>query len=100
MNLIEFGHRAYACALRRGKVNGTLCGEDLKAETIKGLQEEVQEVIDASYKEESPHVKGISCVAEELTDVMIVCCTELFRRGYNIEELLQSKMKFNETRED
>lgn len=98
MDLVKFGKRAYKCALKRGKIREGLKGDDLHRETLNGLIEEVQEVIEASETETSEHLDGYTAVVEELIDVAIVTMTELYRRGVNIDVALHEKMKYNERR--
>lgn len=98
MDLNKFGKRAYKCALKRGKVHEETDLSLLHQETVEGLTEEMQEVIEASETEISEHLGGYSAIVEELTDVAIAALTELHRRGVDIEEVLHSKMKYNEQR--
>lgn len=98
MDLVKFGKRAYRCALKRGKIREGLEGDTLHQETLKGLTEEVQEVIEASETEVSEHLGGYTAVVEELVDVAIVTMTELYRRGVDIDVALHEKMKYNERR--
>lgn len=98
MDLRKFGKRTYKCALRRGKIHEGLKQSELHQETIDGLNEEVNEVIEASETEASEHLYGYSAIVEELADVAIVVMTELYRRGVDIEEVLHEKMKYNERR--
>lgn len=97
MNLNNFAKRAYWCALRRGKIHGHLSGDSLRKETVCSLLNEVHEVA-TSTQERSEHMPEYSSTVEEITDVLIVCCTELFRRGVNIEDALERKMASNENR--
>lgn len=98
MNLNKFGKRAYKCALKRGKIHEGLEQSELHQETIEGLNEEVNEVIEASETETSEHLDNYSAVVEELVDVAIVAITELYRRGVDIDGALHEKMKYNERR--
>ena len=99
MNINKFAKRAYECALKRGKINGCLYGDALREETISSLREELDEVATSTCKG-SEHIHGYSQTIEEIADVLIVCCTELHRRGVNIEDVLLRKMNFNEHRKD
>lgn len=96
MDLNKFGKRAWKCAVERGKVHETT--QDVNKDTLEGFNEEVAEVNNASETEEAQHLKGYSEMVEELTDVAIVCFTELHRRGVDIEKVLHEKMKCNERR--
>ena len=98
MDLCKFGKRAYKCALRRGKIHEGLEQSELHQETIEGLNEEVNEVIEASETEASEHLDNYPAVVEELADVAIVAITELYRRGVDIDAVLHEKMKYNERR--
>ena len=98
MDLRKFGKRAYNCALRRGKIHEGLEQSELHQETIDGLNEEVNEVIEASETEISEHLDNYPAVVEELADVAIVAITELYRRGVDIDSVLHEKMKYNERR--
>lgn len=98
MDLNKFGKRAFKCALRREKIHENLDYEALHVETVKGLQEEFNEVVCASETDLSEHLNGYSSIAEELADCAIVAFTELYRRGIDIECILHEKMTFNERR--
>lgn len=98
MDLNKFGKRAAKCALRRGKIHEGLEQGELHQETIEGLNEEVNEVIEASETEASEHLNNYLAVVEELADVAIVAITELYRRGVDIDAVLHEKMKYNERR--
>lgn len=98
MDLNKFGKRAAKCALRRGKIHEGLERSELHQETIDGLNEEVNEVIEASEIEASEHLDNYPAVVEELADVAIVAITELYRRGVDIDAVLHEKMKYNERR--
>lgn len=98
MDLCKFGKRAYKCALRRGKIHENLEGAPLMKETVEGLLEEVNEVINASETEMSEHLDKYPSIVEELADVAIVAITELYRRGVDIDSVLHEKMKYNERR--
>lgn len=98
MDLNKFGKRTFKCALKRGKIKENLKSQSLHKETVKCLNDEFYEVIEASETETSEHLSNYSAVAEELADVAIVAFTELYRRGIDIEAILHEKMKFNELR--
>lgn len=98
MDLNKFGKRSYKCALKRGKISEHLEQSIIHQEAVKGLGEEIQEVINASETETSEHLGKYSAVAEELADVAIVTMTELYRRGVDIEGILHEKLKYNERR--
>ena len=98
MDLNKFGKRAYICALKRGKIHEQSDPYSLHKETVEGLIEEFNEVINADENSASSHLEAYSEVVEELTDIAIASLTELYRRGVNIEEVLHAKMKYNESR--
>lgn len=100
MNLNKFGKRAYANALKRGKVSPTenLMLYDLHKETVKSISEEVDELNDASEAMDSEHIRDYSATAEELADIAIAAITEIHRRHLDVEKLLRDKMRFNENR--
>ena len=98
MDLNKFGKRATKCALRRGKIHEGLEQSELHQETIDGLNEEVNEVMEASEIEASEHLDNYPAIVEELADVAIVAITELYRRGVDIDAVLHEKMKYNERR--
>lgn len=98
MDLNKFGKRAYTCALKRGKIHNHTDDLSLHNETIEGLREEFNELVDADEICTSPHLEKYSEVVEELTDIAIASLTELYRRGVNIEEVLHEKMHYNEHR--
>ena len=98
MDLNKFGKRAYTCALKRGKIHEQSDSYALHAETVAGLVEEFNEVINADETYKSSHLEAYSEVVEELADIAIASLTELYRRGVNIEEVLHEKMKYNENR--
>lgn len=97
MNLNNIAKRTYLSALDRGKISMVTDEDALDKETIRSLLEETTEVITADNGA-SPHIPQYSHREEELADVIIVCCTELYRRGVNIEDLLLKKVSFNEHR--
>lgn len=98
MDLNKFAKRAYQCALRRGQIHEALSLHLLHQETVESLNREVSEVIGASETLYADHVPMFTEVQEEIADVLIVCCTELYRRGIDLEALLHAKMKYNENR--
>ena len=107
MDLNKFGKRAFNCATKRKKISGVVVElgvptkhsfEELHAETINSLSEEVEEVIQSSELVSSEHLPQYSEAVEELVDVAIVAMTELYRRGVDINQALHEKMKYNEQR--
>lgn len=98
MDLNKLGRRTYECALRRGKIHEETLPKNLHSETIKSLTEEMNEVLDADEDEKSEHLNSYSAVVEELTDVLIVALTELYRRGVDINKVVYEKIEYNERR--
>lgn len=98
MDLNEFGKHTYECALKRGKISDVTNKNLLHTETIRSVHEELHEVKMSSELKESAHLQGYTEVSEELADVAIVVFTELYRRGVDIEKLLEDKCSFNEQR--
>lgn len=91
----ELAERAYHCALRRGKTKAGMIHHD---DTICSLADEFAEFVIANEYIKSDHMQDVSQAAEELTDILIVCLTELYRRDINIERMILAKMEFNEIR--
>jgi NTP pyrophosphatase (non-canonical NTP hydrolase) len=85
---------AYECAFRRKK---TSPGINHNID-VSSLAEEVAELYRASETAPSVHLPGYTETQEELTDILIGCLTELYKRGTDIEAILGDKMKFNEER--
>lgn len=98
MDLNKFAKRAYQCALRREQIHKDSPSHILHQETVESLNREVSEVVGASETLSADHVPMFTEVQEEIADVLIVCCTELYRRGTDLEALLHAKMKYNENR--
>lgn len=90
----KLAERAYRTALLRGKVYEYIDHH----ETVSSLAEEFNEFILADEIQKSPHMPDVPHAVEELTDIMIVCMTELYRRDINVEEVLKAKIGFNEKR--
>jgi len=97
VSINELAERAYNSALQRGKIHNKYINHD---ETVSSLAEEFNEFILADECQKSPHITDVSHAVEELTDLIIVCMTELYRRDINIDEMLLSKIMFNESRPD
>lgn len=90
----ELADRAYLCALRRGQTT-----EEVRHEqTIVHLANEFAEFVVANEYLQSEHLPFVSQADEELADILIVCLTELKRRGLDVENLIKKKMEFNEKR--
>lgn len=96
--LTILGKKAFLCAVNRGKTSLFASKATMHSETLWGLFEEAKEVREASEDKPSAHIPKFSEVQEELGDVLIVCLTELYRRGTDIDELIYEKMQYNERR--
>lgn len=70
----------------------------MHGESYAAIFRELNEYDLASELTKSEHLPQYTEAEEELTDVLIVCLTELHRRGTNIEEIVKAKISFNKTR--
>lgn len=98
MDLNKLGKRSYHLAVVRNKIAEGVSQDELHRQTVSGVFTEGREVEQASETEMSDHVKSLTQVAEELVDVLLVCVTELHRRGVDIEDAVHKKLKYNEDR--
>lgn len=90
----ELAKQAHETAVRRGKTS-----EDaLHLDTLFGILSELKEFREASEIDPSEHLPQYTQTQEELTDVLICCITELYRRGVNVEEIVIAKINYNKTR--
>lgn len=94
MGFQEKASKAFHNALRRGKTSVYNCHQD-DAET---LMAEMKEFVEASEDEKSEHLPKYTEAQEELADIIIGCMTELFKRGVDIEKIIDAKIAFNEKR--
>ena len=94
MGLQEKASKAFYNALRRGKTSVYNYHRD-DAET---LMAEMKEFAEASEDKKSEHLPEYTEAQEELADIIIGCMTELFKRGVNIEKIIDAKIDFNEKR--
>lgn len=67
-------------------------------ESYVAILRELGEYDLASELTKSEHLPQYTEAEEELADVLIVCLTELHRRGTNVEEIVKAKIEFNKTR--
>lgn len=95
MRINAIAKRAFENAMKRGKVTIDMIHHE---DTVNSLAEEFLEFVLADEKMPSPHIPEISHSVEELTDILITCMTELYRRDINVEEMVLAKIKFNESR--
>ena len=94
MELQEKARKAFNNALRRGKTSVYNNHPD-DAQT---LMAEMKEFAEASEDMKSEHLPEYTEAQEELADIIIGCMTELFKRGVNIEKIIDAKIAFNEKR--
>lgn len=94
MELQEKARKAFNNALRRGKTSVYNNHPD-DAQT---LMAEMKEFAEASEDMKSEHLPEYTEAQEELVDIIIGCMTELFKRGVNIEKIIDAKIAFNEKR--
>lgn len=93
----EIGDRALACAVKRGKIDLSWdYDKKIKAQR-RAILEEAEELVSATFAT-SKHVE-YSEIVEELADVFISASTLCAILGIPMEEVIEKKMKYNETRE-
>lgn len=92
--LNKIAQKAYNNAVLRKKV--TLYSSH--QEDVDSLMEEMKEFAEASETKDSEHLPLYTEADEELADILICCLTELFKRGVNVDKLVDDKMEFNEKR--
>lgn len=91
INLNQLAQDAYECALRRKKTTASVN----HIATANSIDEELAELLDANEVHDSVHITGYTEVQEELADILIVCLTELHKRGTNVEAIITDKINFN-----
>ena len=91
----KLAETAYYTAVERGKTHRDLSHLD----TFFGVLSELKEFREASEIDPSEHLPQYTQSQEELTDVLICCLTELYRREVNVEEILIAKINYNKTRD-
>ena len=94
MNLNEKASKAFYNALRRGKTSVYNSHQD----DAEGLMAEMKEFAEASEEKKSEHLPEYTEAQEELADILISCMTELFKRGVNVDKIIDDKIAFNENR--
>ena len=100
MNINEIAKRAYKRALERGKITEVSSPTAQYAECAASLKDEFCELLGASEDTSSEHLSEYSEVQEEITDILIVCLTELYRRNDNVERIIMRKIDYNDKRID
>jgi hypothetical protein len=91
----DLAKQAHETAVKRGKTHRDLSHLD----TFFGILSELKEFREASEIDPSEHLPQYTASQEELTDVLICCLTELYRREVNVEEILIAKIIYNKTRD-
>ena len=94
MGLQEKASKAFYNALKRGKTSIY----NYHCDDVDGLLEEIKEFAEASEEKPSEHLPEYTEAQEELADILISCMTELFKRGVNIDKIVDAKIAFNESR--
>ena len=90
----DLAKQAHETAVKRVKTS-----EDAShLDTFFGILSELKEFRAASEIDPSEHLPQYTASQEELTDVLICCLTELYRREVNVEEILIAKINYNKTR--
>ena len=90
----DLAKQAHETAVKRGKTS-----EDAShLDTFFSILSELKEFREASEIDPSEHLPEYTQAQEELTDVLICCLTELYRREVDVEEILIAKINYNKTR--
>lgn len=100
MNINEIAKRAYKRALERGKITEVSSPTAHSAYCAESLKDEFCELLGASEDTSSEHLSEYSEVQEEITDILIVCLTELHRRNDNVERIIMRKLDYNDKKID
>ena len=91
INLNQLAKDAYECALRRKKTTPSVN----HIATARSIDGELAEFLEANEFIGSAHITGYTEAQEELADILIVCLTELHKRGANVEAIVLDKIFFN-----
>lgn len=94
MGLQEKASKAFHNALRRGKTSIY----NSHQQDTESIMIEVNEFAEASEDKKSEHLPEYTEAQEELADIIIGCTTELFKRGVDVDKIIDAKIKFNEQR--
>lgn len=94
MGLQEKASKAFHNALRRGKTSIY----NSKQQDTESIMIEVNEFAEASEDKKSEHLPEYTEAQEELADIIIGCMTELFKRGVDVDKIIDAKIEFNEQR--
>lgn len=90
----QLAQTAFNTAIIRGKTGK----EPNHMAAFYSILDELKEFREASEIDPSEHLPEYTEAQEELTDVLICCLTELYRRGVDVEEIIKAKIEFNKTR--
>ena len=90
----KLAETAYYTAVERGKTHRDLSHLD----TFFSILSELKEFREASEIDPSEHLPQYTASQEELTDVLICCLTELYRREVDVEKILIAKINYNKMR--
>lgn len=105
-SLALMAHRAYDCAVKRGKIDG-----DNVTKLLNDIDDELSEALSAACDGDTRYVLAdgeLSVTINidpmvELCDVLIATLTALHTlvpEGISIDELVAAKMRYNERRDD
>ena len=94
MGLQEKASKAFYNALRRGKTSIY----NSHQQDTESIMIEVNEFAEASEDKKSEHLPEYTEAQEELADIIIGCMTELFKRGIDVDKIIDAKIEFNEQR--
>lgn len=95
INLNQIADECRKTAIKRKKIHERLNHWD----AVVSLNEELSEYKAASEFSSSEHLPEYTEAQEELADILIVCLTELNRRGVDIESIIKKKLSFNQNRQ-
>ena len=90
----DLARQAFNTAIIRGKTARDMNHLD----TFFSILSELKEFREASEIDPSEHLPQYTEAQEELTDVLICCLTELYRREVDVERIIKEKIEFNKTR--
>ena len=94
IDLNQLAQDAYGCALRRKKTTSSVN----HIASARSIEEELAEFLDANEIHDSIHIPYPEA-QEELADILIVCLTELHKRGANVEAIIIDKININKHRD-
>lgn len=95
----ELAKRALKCAHKRGKVNPQHPIDVMTSIQKKAIHDEAVELLVARCNRMSGHLPQYTEDVEEAVDVVISALTYLAMVAVDVQEVIEAKMKFNETRE-